>query len=51
MRSGLVGQGVDPARVRVGDAVQTQSADREVIAELALTAARAASAAAGASRR
>ncbi len=51
VRSGLVEQGVDPARVRVGDAVEKQASEREVIAELALTARSASSAAAGASRR
>ncbi len=51
VRTRLVEQGVHPARVRVGDAVETQASEREVVAELALTAQRGASAAAGASRR
>jgi len=51
VRAGLLERGVDPARVRVGDALEKQTSEREVIAELALTTAAASSAAAGASRR
>jgi hypothetical protein len=51
VRSGLVEHGIDPARVRVGDAVEKEASEREVVAELALTTTSASSAAAGASRR